>query len=114
MTSTKRTKSLLTGTILRTAIPLPAVVIGGLLALICAAPRAVAAQPPAAAVGSPRGLENEQELRKKHQEEFLKQHSDASGKVRPDLWRKGVQQQKQMQVAPYIGAKPAVSASPTP
>jgi len=114
MTLTKRTKSLLTRTTLRAAIPVPAVVIGGLLALICAAPRAVAAQPPVAAVGSPRGLENEQELRKKHEKEFLKQHSDASGKVRQDLWRKGVQRQKQMQVAPYIGAKPPAPASPKP
>lgn len=45
-------------------------------------------------------------LRKMQQQEFLREHSDASGKARPDLWRAGVEQQKQMQVAPYIGWHP--------
>jgi hypothetical protein len=41
------------------------------------------------------------------QQLFLKEHSDASGKPRPDLWRKGVEEQQQMKVAPYIGWHPA-------
>ncbi len=57
--------------------------------------------PPAG--GSPGG--NEQ-IRKLQEKEFLREHSDASGKPRPDLWRKAVEQQKQMQVAPYIGWHP--------
>ena len=45
-------------------------------------------------------------IRKLQEKEFLREHSDASGKPRPDLWRKAVEQQKQMQVAPYIGWHP--------
>jgi hypothetical protein len=45
------------------------------------------------------------------QKQFLDEHEDASGKLRPDLWRKGVEQQKQMKVAPYIGAKPLGSTT---
>lgn len=44
-------------------------------------------------------------------ERFLKEHTDASGKLRPDLWRKGVEHQQHMKVAPYIGAKPLGSAA---
>lgn len=53
--------------------------------------------------GPPGGNEK---TRKLNEKEFLQEHSDASGKPRPDLWRKGVEQQKQMQVAPYIGWHP--------
>ncbi len=51
-----------------------------------------------------------QKIREQEQKEFLREHSDASGKPRPDLWRKGVEQQKQMQVAPYIGWHPSKEA----
>jgi hypothetical protein len=62
--------------------------------------------------GPPPGRNNE--IRKLQGKEFLRAHSDASGKPRPDLWRKGVEQQKHMQVAPYIGWKaPAPQAKPT-
>ncbi len=54
------------------------------------------------------------EIRKMQEQEFLRAHSDASGKPRPDLWRKAVEQQKHMQVAPYIGAKPQAPASSKP
>ncbi len=53
-------------------------------------------------------------IRKLQQQEFLREHSDASGKPRPDLWRKGVEQQKQMQVAPYIGWTPPSTSSGKP
>ena len=45
------------------------------------------------------------------QKQFLDEHNDASGHLRPDLWRKGVEQQRQMKVAPYIGAKPLGSTT---
>lgn len=57
--------------------------------------------PPA---GGPPG--GNDQIRKLEEKQFLRDHSDASGKPRPDLWRKGVEQQKQMQVAPYIGWHP--------
>ena len=34
-----------------------------------------------------------EKTRKLNEKEFLQEHSDASGKPRPDLWRKGVEQQ---------------------
>jgi hypothetical protein len=45
--------------------------------------------------------------RKLREQQFLREHSDASGKPRPDLWRAGVEQQKNMKVAPYIGWHPS-------
>ncbi len=54
----------------------------------------------------PAGGPHNEQIRKLQEKEFLQEHSDASGKPRPDLWRKGVEQQKQMQVAPYIGWHP--------
>lgn len=51
--------------------------------------------------------QSKEEVRRKvGEKEFLREHSDASGKPRPDLWRKGIEEQKQMQVAPYIGWHP--------
>jgi hypothetical protein len=49
---------------------------------------------------------NKKEIQKQEEQQFLKEHSDSSGKTRTDLWRKGVEQQKHMQVAPYIGWHP--------
>jgi len=64
------------------------------------------------------GLENETQLRQQHQQEFIRAHSDASGKFRPDLIRAAVERTKQMQVAPSIGAHPhtlpPVTKSATP
>ncbi len=45
--------------------------------------------------------------------QFLREHSDASGTPRPDMWRHGIEQQKQMQVAPYIGWHPKSSKTTT-
>jgi hypothetical protein len=48
----------------------------------------------------------DKQMREAQKKEFLREHSDASGKPRPDLWRSAVEQQKNMQVAPYIGWHP--------
>lgn len=75
-----------------------------------------AGTPPAAlgapgAPGAPTGLRDEQRLREQQQKVFLRTHSDATGKPRPDLMSKGVERIKQMQVAPYIGALPPAPAT---
>jgi hypothetical protein len=49
--------------------------------------------------------------RKVREQQFLREHSDASGKPRPDVWREGVEQQKNMTVAPYIGWHPSATQS---
>jgi hypothetical protein len=46
----------------------------------------------AAAETEPTGLENEQEIREELVRDFIVQHSDSSGELRADLWRKGVRQ----------------------
>ncbi len=50
------------------------------------------------------------QLREQEYKQFLRAHSDASGKPRPDLWRAGVEEQKKMPVAPYIGWHPTTAA----
>jgi uncharacterized repeat protein (TIGR01451 family) len=45
--------------------------------------------------------------REKQQQEFLRQHTDATGRVRPDLWRKGVEQIMRMVVAPRVPVTPS-------
>jgi len=45
-----------------------------------------------------------QKLRELKREEYLRQHSDATGKVRPDLELQGVQHMHRMKVAPAIGS----------
>jgi hypothetical protein len=58
------------------------------------------------------GLRNEQEIRKKRQQEYIREHSDPSGKVRPDAYVKGMEHVRQMKVAPQIGAKPVGEETP--
>ena len=64
------------------------------------------------------GLHNETPFRQQHMQEFIRAHSDASGKFRPDLIRAAVERTRRMQVAPSIGAHPpappAVSKSAPP
>lgn len=55
----------------------------------------------------------EQELREQHQREYIREHSDPSGKVRPEAYRKGIEHVRDMKVAPYIGAKPLGEATST-
>lgn len=53
---------------------------------------------------TPRGHEvkDRRELR---QQEFLREHTDPSGQVRPDLWRRGVEDLMKMKAAP--GTRPS-------
>jgi hypothetical protein len=60
------------------------------------------------------GLRFEQEQREQHQREYIREHSDPSGKVRPEAYVKGIEHVRGMKVAPYIGAKPLGNATPTP
>jgi hypothetical protein len=71
--------------------------------LIAVAPMAASAAGSDNSSGAPL---NKKEIQKQEEQQFLREHSDSSGKTRPDLWRKGVEQQKHMQVAPYIGWHP--------
>lgn len=52
----------------------------------------------------PPGLLNHQQFRLQHQKDFLAEHSDASGKARPDLWQLGIQETKQMKIVAGIPA----------
>ena len=64
-----------------------------------------------AAKASPKTISKKERIRQLEKEEFIREHSDVSGKLRPDLWRAGIEQQKHMQVAPYIGWHPAANNS---
>jgi hypothetical protein len=85
-----------------------------LLALAVSALLGSVALADSAATGQPEGLRNEQQLRKQRQQEYTREHSDPSGKVRPDAYVKGIEHARQMKVAPYIGARPLGEASPVP
>ncbi|GEM_PF-5105436 len=52
------------------------------------------------------GLTNETQFRVQHQQEFIRAHSDASGKFRPDLIKAAAERTKRMQIAPSIGSHP--------
>jgi len=54
--------------------------------------------------------QKEQESRKLLLQKNLREHSDASGHVRPDLWNEGVAHMKRMKVVSHIGP---VSETPT-
>ena len=60
------------------------------------------------------GLEGEKKLRELSRKEFNRQHSDATGTVRPDLQRKLIEHVRQMKVAPSIGAVPESAAATAP
>jgi hypothetical protein len=83
-------------------------------ALVFSMPTVVRAEPTGESVRpeAPEGLENEQEERQEMQKEYVREHSDASGKVDPKAYVKGIEHARQMKVAPYIGAKPVGAASP--
>jgi hypothetical protein len=49
---------------------------------------------------------NEQEFRTYLQTKFVREHSDQSGRVRPDLWVKGVVEMKRMRTVSQIGPAP--------
>ena len=50
----------------------------------------------------PPGLLGQEERRLEQNKEYLRRHSDGTGKARPDLWQKGVQHVKQMPIAAGI------------
>ena len=58
------------------------------------------------------GFENEN-LRLQRQQEYLHEHSDEAGQVRPDLWLAGIQAAKQMKIAAGIPSAPSGAAAPT-
>ncbi len=45
------------------------------------------------------GLLGEKERRERHEQWLLDLHKDSKGQVRPDLWRKGIEQTKRMRIA---------------
>src|SRR5215475_1009575 len=53
-----------------------------------------------------RGLENEQQQREERAREFQQEHADASGRVRSDLWRKGIEDFKKMAIGAGINLAP--------
>jgi photosystem II stability/assembly factor-like uncharacterized protein len=58
---------------------------------------------------------NRIDLLEKRQEEFLLDHTDSTGEVRPDLWRQGVEQLKGMSMAtsvPLVPGGPSVPLAP--
>jgi hypothetical protein len=58
------------------------------------------------------GLDQKDRL-KKRQQEFLREHTDESGSVRPDLWQQGIEQTKKMKIAPSIST-PLPTSSKNP
>jgi photosystem II stability/assembly factor-like uncharacterized protein len=53
-----------------------------------------------------RGLEEEQQQREERARQFEQEHSDASGTVRPDLWRKGIEDVQKMRIGAGINLAP--------
>jgi|SRR5579863_693430 len=45
----------------------------------------------------------EELLRELHRKQLLRQHSDESGRIRPDLWLKGINQFKHMKAGTHFG-----------
>ncbi len=64
------------------------------------------AEPGAATPAKANGQAGWQQRRELQRKEYMRQHSDATGTVRPDLELKGVQHMHQMKVAPTIGSHP--------
>ena len=72
----------------------------------------VEAQPASGAEQS--GGLNRKNRREKRQQEFLREHTDESGKVRPDLCQKGIEQLKEMKSAAGIDQAPSGDQRETP
>jgi hypothetical protein len=64
------------------------------------------AEPGAATPAKANGQAGWQQRRELQRKEYMRQHSDATGTVRPDLELKGVQHMHRMKVAPTIGSHP--------
>jgi hypothetical protein len=50
-------------------------------------------------------MRQEEEARETTKQKFLHDHSDSSGRIRQDLWQKGMEHAGQMPVAAQIGAR---------
>ena len=98
---------------LRLALALFVVVALGISVWLFSTPALVRADPLGQSAQS-NGLGSEQERREEHQREYVREHSDPSGNVRPEAYVKGIEHVRRMKVAPYIGAKPLGEATATP
>src|SRR5579875_1697657 len=96
----------------RTAQRRPAVTL--LVAVLLAPSGWAAAADSSAASASPQGLRNEQEILRKRQKEYVREHSNPAGKVPTDAYLKGIEHVRKMKVAPYIGARHLGEATPVP
>jgi len=56
--------------------------------------------------GTPEDGDKEQEFRMLMLQKMRREHSDPSGRVRPDLWNEGVAHMKRMKVVSQIGPVP--------
>ena len=76
---------------------------------------AISAVPVSAAPPDPssKGLFGQQQRREAQDREFLRRHSDAKGRARPDLWALGMQNAKKMPIAAGISvsSRPAQAGS---
>jgi hypothetical protein len=83
----------------------------GGLALLLASNSAVLAD--SSPSPSAQGLRDEEQLRKKHQQEYIRRHSTPSGKpAGSEAYIKGMEHVRRMKVAPSIGAQPLGEATP--
>jgi hypothetical protein len=98
---------------LRLALAVFVVVALGISVWLFSTPALVRAGPLGQSAQS-NGLRFEQERREQDQREYVREHSDPSGNVRPEAYVKGIEHVRRMKVAPYIGAKPLGEATPTP
>ena len=76
------------------------------LALPVAAATAMVGQAHASEAANATRTWNQTQNRQQHMQEFIRNHSDTSGKYRPDLMRAAIEHTRQMQVAPSIGSHP--------
>src|SRR6266542_4004978 len=53
----------------------------------------------ALSAGNDRGLANEKKFREQYEQEFRDTHSDKAGRLRSDLWRKGISDFRRMPIS---------------
>lgn len=98
------------GRVLLGAATIFAVVAGGMQSARVV--MAVASAQTASGDDSNPNTQSEKQLRRQVEEKkFLREHSDPSGKPRPDLERKGMEHARQMPVAVYIGEHTSTPAT---
>lgn len=93
-----------------------ATMVGVTGAVVCSGTRALAEGPSDAPTASmslntaTKTFVHRKDYDERMDQEFLQQHMDSRGQVRPDLEQKGIAHIRQMKTAPSIGAK--VSSAP--